>query len=640
MRGCVERVIRRSVSTVIVILLCAVAAAAAPTLDYHVSLGNRVDHLVHVQMHLPAGAAERDLQMPVWNALYQVRDFAQYIRDVNASAPGGAPLQIRKTDKCTWHLSGAADGADIRYTILTDTPGPFGAELTAEHAFFNLAQVLMYSVDSRTAPVTINFRDVPSTWTIATALTPSGVSDSTTTFSAKNYDRLVDSPVEIANFAQTFIREGGATYRIVVHADSADFNMAEIASTVRRVVSAEVEWMKDRPFDEYLFILHFPRSNGGGGMEHAYSTAIEVPASRLRDDPTAFTGLVAHEFFHLWNVKRIRPHSLDQVDYTRENYTTALWFSEGVTDAVQDFILLRMGAIDETRWLKVLARSIRELEQRPAHLRQSAEESSLDAWLEKYPDYRLPERSVSYYNKGELLGILLDLAVRDSTHGQKSLRDVMQWMNRNYAQKNRPFPDSAGVKQAVEAVTGADFSKFFDRYVSGLTALPYDEYLQTVGLRLERQKIQAPYAGFELVRNFDEVPVVAHVDSQSDAARLGLESGDTIVRINGKSVADSGQARLGNLRIGENVKLRVSGRAGQRDMKIRLSAREEDDFRVIAIDTITPEQRARRAAWLSGEEQGPSNAPGTVRAGTNDDRLSNSHTLPATSSAAPTVTTQ
>jgi len=607
-------VIRRSVSTSIVVLLCAVVGWAVPTVDYHVSLGNRVDHMVHVDMHLPPGAETRTLQLPVWNALYQIRDFAQFVRDVSATDSAEKNLEIRKTDKCTWRVSGAGDGATLRYSIVADIAGPFGAELSSEHAFFNLAQILMYSVDQLSAPATITFGDVPVTWTIATALTPSGVSASTSTFSAKNYDRLVDSPVEIANFSQTFVREGGATYRIVVHADPADFNMADVANTVRRVVATEVAWMKDRPFDEYLFIIHFPRGSGGGGMEHAYSSAIEVPAARFKDDPVAFTGLLAHEFFHLWNVKRIRPQSLVPVDYTRENYTTALWFSEGVTDAVQDFILLRLGVIDESRWLRLLARSIREFEERPAHLRQSAEESSIDAWLEKYPDYRLPDRSISYYNKGELLGILLDLAVRDATHGRKSMRDVLQWMNRNYAQKDRPFPDTLGVRQAVEAVTGTDFSKFFDRYVSGVGALPYDEYLQTVGLRLERQKIQAPYAGFEVVRNFDEVPVVARVDIHSDAARVGLENGDTILKINGKTVSDGVQGRLGNLHIGENLKLRVSGRNGQRDLKIKLGAREQDEFHIVSIDSISPEQRARRAAWLSGEEQGPSNAPGTVRA--------------------------
>jgi predicted metalloprotease with PDZ domain len=623
-------VICRSLSSFVFLLLCAVAGWAGPTVDYLVSLGNRADHLVHIAIHVPRGAAERDLQLPVWNALYQVRDFAQFVRDVSATDPSGNVLEIRKIDKCTWHLKGATDGAEIRYSIVADTPGPFGAELNSEHAFFNLAEVLMYAVDARASPVTVNFRDVPPTWTIATPLTPSGVSASTTTFSAKNYDRLVDSPVEIANFSQTFVREGGATYRIVVHADPADFSLPDIANTVRRVVATEVAYMKDRPFDEYLFIIHFPHNGGGGGMEHAYSSAIEVPAARLKDDPVAFTGLVAHEFFHLWNVKRIRPQSLESVDYTRENYTTSLWFSEGVTDAVQDFILLRMGTIDESRWLKLLARSIREFEQRPAHLHQSAEESSLDAWLEKYPDYRLPDRSISYYNKGELLGILLDLAVRDATHGQKSMRDVLQWMNRNFAQKNRSFPDTAGVQQAVEAVTGADFSKFFERYVSGVSALPYDEYLHTVGLRLERRKVQAPYAGFDVVRNFDEVPVVAHVDSQSDAARLGLESGDTIVRINGKAVADGVQARLGSMRVGENLKLRVSGRNGQRDLKIKLGAREEDEFAVVSAETVTAEQRVRRAAWLSGEEQGPSNAPGTVRAhAVNGDSVANPTTLPS-----------
>ena len=147
-------------------------------------------------------------------------------------------------------------------------------------------------------------------------------------------------------------------------------------------------------------------------MEHAYSTAIDVNAQVLAQNPLSFPEVTAHEFFHLWNVKRIRPQSLEPIDYTKENYTTALWFSEGVTSTVQDYILLRAGMLDERQYLDRLSSEITTLERRPAHLTQSAEEASLDAWFEKYPSYRPPQRSISYYNKGGVPGVMLDLQVR------------------------------------------------------------------------------------------------------------------------------------------------------------------------------------------------------------------------------------
>ena len=175
-------------------------------------------------------------------------------------------------------------------------------------------------------------------------------------------------------------------------------------------------------------------------MEHAYSTAIDISASRLAENALALGDVTAHEFFHLWNVKRIRPQPLEPVDYTRENYTRALWFSEGATTTAGNIIRMRAGLLDEARYLKGLADEIAELQRRPAHLTQSAEESSLDAWFEKYDYYRLPTRSVSYYNKGYLLGVLLDLQVREDSHGSASIREIFHWMNDNYAARASSFP--------------------------------------------------------------------------------------------------------------------------------------------------------------------------------------------------------
>jgi predicted metalloprotease with PDZ domain len=578
--------------------------------DYYVSLKNAGEHLVHVRIHLAGTSSERDVQLPVWNALYQIRDFAQNVRRVTATNGSGDPLPVHKIDKTTWRISAAESGAEVEYDILADQPGPYGAQLTTEHAFFNLAQVLMYPVDARESPMTVTFTDFPAVWKIATAL-PSlrpGVTSSRAVFTARSYDRLVDGPVEIGTFKDAFFDEGGATYHVVVDADPADYDMQVVTQTVHKIVATEVGWMSDRPFTEYLFLYHFPHGPGGGGMEHAYSTAIDVSADRLKDDLLLFQQVTAHEFFHLWNVKRIRPRSFDPVDYTRENYTTALWFCEGVTNAVSNIILVRAGLLDERRYLELLNQEIGTLELRPAHLRQSVEEASLDTWLEKYPQYRVPERSISYYNKGEILGVLLDLSVRERTGGQKSLRDVFQWMNTHYANESRAYDDSAGVRTAVEAVTYSDFSAFFRDYVSGVEEPPYNALLATVGLKLVRGRITVPHPGFTSVKNFDAPPVVVSVDNMSEADRLGLAAGDTILTINGKPASSEVEEILSTMRVGDTMHLRVTGRKGSRELKLRLGGHEEEQFSIQEVEGVTAAQRARRAAWLESPPGGPRRA--------------------------------
>jgi predicted metalloprotease with PDZ domain len=587
------------------------------SVEYTVKLADAQNHLVHVRIHLPEGAVERDLQLPVWNALYQVRDFAQYVITTSCHAPSGRALVARKLDKTTWRISGAQAGADFEYDIIAGLPGPFGAEYTREHAFFNLAEILMYAVDARFSPVRISFTGLPDYWLIATSMTAVGpeVAPGPGTFTARNYDQMVDSPVEIGAFAQAFVPEGGVNYRIVVEAATGDYDMNGLVGMVRTIVRYETGWMDDRPFTDYLFIFHFPRGPGGGGMEHANAAVIEMSAEAVKSDPVVLASLTAHEFFHLWNVKRIRPQSLEPIDYTREQYTTALWFAEGVTSTVSDYILLRAGLVDEARWLHYLEHEVGIYERRPAHLTQSVEESSLETWLEKYPDYHLPQRSISYYNKGELIGVLLDLAVRDATGGQKSLKDVFRWMNRNYAQKHKFYPETEGVRLAVEAVTGKDFKDFFNTCVTQPAPLPYNNYLKTVGLELKPRKEVVPYAGFVAARNFDEPQVVVEVDEASDARRQGLTAGDVILLVNGRPLVGSIEERVSGMRVGESMKLRVAGRAGQRDVKFKLSAREQEEFAIVSIPTLTSDQRARRAAWLTADDQKPKDAPkGAMRA--------------------------
>jgi len=388
--------------------------------------------------------------------------------------------------------------------------------------------------------------------------------------------------------------------------------LQKIVANLHKIVAAATSWMNDRPFDTYMFVYHFPRGPAGGGMEHAFSTAIDINTDGVKQSLGALTGVTAHEFFHLWNVKRIRPQTLEPIDYTKENYTRALWFSEGVTSTAEGLIQLRSGLLDERQYLYRLGEEIAELERRPAHLTQSAEESSLNAWLEGNGYYRRSDRSISYYNKGELLGVMLDLAIREASHGQGSLREVLQWMNQNYAKKGRYFNDSEGVREAAEAVSHADLGWFFAKYVAGTEEIPWNDFLRSVGLRVEALTNAVPDAGFIASRNFDGPMSVGAVTPGSDADRAGLQVGDTILELQGKPGAQESREELARLNPGDTLVVKVRGRrGGERELKWTVGSRQEILYEVKDLDRVTPQQRARRNAWLKGEAQNGTEANST-----------------------------
>ena len=591
----------------ILALSSASIAQSAGAIGYTISFSSPEQHLVEVQIVLPAGGVERELQLPVWNALYQIRDFAQYVNWIRAKDRSGHALPLHALDKSRWQIQGADAGAIVEYQIFVDSPGPFGAQLNSHHAFLNLAQLLMYPVDARSAPLHVHFSHIPAGWRVATPLASSSVEE----LDAPNYDRLVDSPVEIGSFQESSFDESGGHFRVVVDADPADYDMTKIIAALHKIVSAATTWMNDRPFDTYTFLYHFPRGPGGGGMEHAFSTAIELNAESIKQSLDPLTSVTAHEFFHLWNVKRIRPKTLEPVDYTKENYTRALWFSEGVTSTAEGIIRLRAGLIDEKQYLARLGEQITEFERRPAHLTQSAEDSSLDAWLEGNGYYRRPERSVSYYNIGELLGLMLDLAVRDQNHKQTSLQKIMQWMNVNYAKKGRYFDDSQGVREAAEAVSHADLASFFVKYVAGTEEIPWDDFFRSVGLRVETTMNTLPDAGFAASRNFDGPMSVVAVTPGGEAEHAGLHVGDTIVELQGKPAGQESRQELARMIPGDALTVKVRPRRGaERELKWTIGSRQEVSYDVKSLDQVTEQQHARRSAWLKGEAQA---APSAAR---------------------------
>ncbi len=569
-------------------------AVASSNWTYNIEPADLRRQMLRVRMTIAPTSPELRVQLAVWNATYQVRDFAEHVNWLRATDSEGKPVAVRKLDKTTWS---APNATTIEYEIAAIDAGPFGAELTPEHLFLNLAEVLVYPVGVPKQLVRAELSGLPSAWKVASPMNRDGNG-----FCAESYDRLVDSPIEASEFKVIEFESDGAKYQAIVDADADDFEAASIKNMLRKVVAAETDWMQDRPFDRYMFIYHFPKEYGRGGMEHAYATAIETSATRLQQEPIALASVSAHEFFHLWNVKRIRSQALEPIDYTKENYTRTLWFSEGFTNTVGEYMLVRAGLADESAFLDRLASQIKTLETRPAHLTQSAEESSLDAWLEKYPYYRAPERSVSYYDVGQIVGVLLDLEMRRVTDGRKSLRDLFLYMNAEYAKKGKYFDEENGIREAVESVTGRNFEEFFRSTVSSTEPLPYDLF-QTVGLKLERVPSTAADAGFTAAMNFGPTPVVIATTPGSEAEKAGLRTGDTILSVNGGEPSGNVVEQIAMMSPGSTVKLKVRSRSGTREVKYKLAQKSEVDFELRELPDATVAQKARRAAWIRGDSE-------------------------------------
>jgi predicted metalloprotease with PDZ domain len=469
------------------LLLLAFLAAAGPahaTIRYQVVLSRPADHTLRVSMTIPDVQESVTVQMAAWDGLYQIRDFAHHVTDLRASDPSGREFAVTRVDKQTWRVDGSGE-VRVQYETFWDDAGPFGTQFDGEHAFLNLAMLLCYVPDRVSEESVVRFDGVPQGWRVAVDLPPAdGADRAATAYAAADYGALVDAPVEIGRFEQVQFQAGGRPIRVVLHGDSVD--RSRLINTLTAIVNYETSLMGEAPFTEYTFFFHVGRRYGGGGMEHSNSTAIAV------DSGATLANVSAHEFFHLWNVKRIRPQSLEPLDRTREMFTPALWFAEGVTNTYASYTLVRTGLWSKSEFLEDLSDQIATLETRPAHLWQSAEESSLTTWFDKYALYNRPEFSVSYYNKGQLLGLGLDLVIRDATDNRASLDDVMRRLNRQYAQRGRFYPDSLGVRMAAEDVIrqfrpdgAADLSDFFRRYVAGTDALPYADWLQVAGLMLK-----------------------------------------------------------------------------------------------------------------------------------------------------------
>jgi predicted metalloprotease with PDZ domain len=583
---------------VMALLLCVLGGAgpSRATIRYEVSISHPEQHVFHVTMTIPDVSGEVTVRMPAWNALYQIRDFSGHVQRVEAFA-GTATAPIEKVDKETWRVAGQGT-ITIRYATYWDEVGPFATQLNGEHAFVNPAMILTYAQERRGEDVQLALQEVPRAWNVASAAHVAAASSgSTRTFDldAKSYDALADAPIEISNFKEFSVPGVPVDIRAVVHGEG--WSQKKIENDLSRICNYELKLMGGAPFEHYLFILHIGKGAGGGGMEHANSTAIGIPSDEY------LSGVAAHEFFHLWNVKRIRPATLEPVDFTKEQYTRALWFAEGVTSTYGAYTLVRSGIWNKERFYEDLGEQISELESRPANRWQSAEQSSLDAWLEKYSLYNAPDESVSYYTKGQVLGDLLDILIRDRTNNEKSLDDVLRGLNADFAKQGKTYRDSLDIRLEAEKVAGGSFEEFFQDYVAAARPLPYQQILGLAGLELQTVEHKRAILGFSPERESAGAVTVRAVDDGSPAAEAGLRSGDVIVNWNGGDVPRSLGRWVRERQPGETVKVRIRREEKEQTLQFKLGEEREVLYQVAEDSHAGEKAKHIREGLLHGVTQ-------------------------------------
>lgn len=603
-------------------LTCAGAWTAAaqntnlnpPAISFTVSMSKPWTHLLEVDMRVrqPAGAAAVDLVMPVWTpGSYLIREFERNVQDFNADS-GGRPLPWTKINKNTWRVSTAGVREwQVTYRVYANEFSVRTNELNSDHAFWNNAALLMYPEGQIGAPSIL--RIIPAVnWKIATGLP--ALPGEKNAFRAENFDILYDSPVEVSDFKEIDFQVRGVPHRVIIDGQG-NYDPERMRRDMRRIVETEVALFDEIPYHDYTFILHL-RPNTGGGLEHLNSTSLGFRSNGFVNEEgwRGFYGLVAHEFFHLWNVKRIRPDALGPFDYTKENYTKNLWVAEGITDYYGELMPERAGLISGRLYLQQLARRIQAFQNTPGRLEMSAEEASFNAWIKEYrPDENSINSAISYYSKGELLGLLLDLGIRQRTNNGKSLDDVMRYLYTEFFKKGRNYTP-ADFQKACEYEAGGSLEQFFSEYVRGRAELvpAYNQMLSAAGLHLDQDSeatdesrangvAEKGFLGADVEQAGDLIRVTT-VRSGTPAYDQGLNAKDLIVALDGQHVnKETFQAVIAAHHPGDSIQLTIFRFDVLRTLNLKLGRRNDSVYHITPLPLPNEQQKRIYSSWLGAK---------------------------------------
>ena len=581
---------------------------------YTVQVEHPTTHMVGIDIVAhQVESTELKFVIPAWApGRYAIYDFAKNVQEFSAWDADHHPLPWIKLDKQTWRVDAreAHGTVHVHYQVFAnDLTGSF-SQIDGVHANLNGPSVFMYIDEHKPDPITLTV-EAPAQWKVV-----SGFSTSTTvrTFHAPNYDRLVDTPLEISGDCTVDqFEEQGKTIQVLVHTyNDNDDDRSRLIAGLKKIVYAEMAAMPLPDFTHYLFIFHFvPDIAMGDGMEHLNSTQIIMQGS-VRDNTTEALETAAHEFFHTWNVKRLRPAELGPFDYTRENYSRSLWVAEGITSYYGYLFLLQSGLWTRDQFLNRMANEIATLDREPGRKLMSAESSSFSAWFfDRSPQMQetnFANTTISYYNKGAILGMLLDLDIRSSTQGRKCLLDAMRCLYHafyeapaaSYYGPGRGYEEK-DVVQAVASIAGSDFSRFFERYVSGTDPLPYQETLARGGfqLHMETPADAPPTLGAAVQPEFRGTRIVSIVPGGA-ADRAGLSRDDLLIDIDDQSLAtDDLATRLKPYPAGASVPINVERHGRRERIAVILDPPIPTQYSIVPVSSATPEQLAVREAWLA-----------------------------------------
>jgi predicted metalloprotease with PDZ domain len=514
--------------------------SSAKTIHYRIELHDPHAHQYRVTLSVPDPAPQQRLSLPVWiPGSYMVREFGRHLSRLEARQ-GRRAVALTQLDKTTWQAACSGRGElELSYLVYAFDTSVRTAFLDAQRGFFNGTGLCLRVEGREQEPHAIAFGKLPRGWQVATAMRASR-SKGANRYLADSYDELVDHPFELGTFWRGKFKAHGVAHEFVVAGAWPGFDGERLLADAQRICEAQIAfWHGPRkpkpPFERYVFMLNAV-DDGYGGLEHRASTAL---IAKRRDLPqqgvTALTegyvtllGLISHEYFHTWNVKRLKPAPFEHLDYTRENYTELLWFFEGVTSYYDDLLLRRAGLIDGPRYLGLVAKTINGVAASPGRQVQSVAQASFDAWVKYYRgDENTPNATVSYYTKGSLVALALDLTLR--REGRGTLDDLMRWLWR--ASAGGPI-DESHIADALEAVGGRSYASELAAWVHGTGELPLRDLLAAAGVAL-RDERQAFTAALGLRLHEGTSVQVRHVLTGSPAMRAGVSAGDELLAVDG-----------------------------------------------------------------------------------------------------------
>ncbi|MEE2876456.1 MAG: PDZ domain-containing protein [Candidatus Neomarinimicrobiota bacterium] len=584
------------------LLLLGATVDAESQINYHLSMPEPHTHYYHVEMAVSGNTDEKvAVKMPVWTpGSYLVREFARHIPRVRAYA-GLKELKVEKVNKNTWEVTAGRHAEfTLKYRVYAYEQTVRTSFLNDSRGYLNGTSIFLYVEGRQNEPGEVKVTPFRGWKQISTGLPT--MKGRRNTYSYENYDILADSPFLIGNHNVLTFKLKKKPHEIALFGEG-NVDKKRMKDDFKKIVETTMEIFGKVPYDRYVF--HILLLDGlGGGLEHLNSTTIQADRWIFSDDDRyhRFLSTVAHEYFHTWNVKRIRPIALGPFDYERENYTTDLWISEGITSYYDNLLLLRSGILEVKEYFKFLGRDISSVEKAPGRQVQSVVESSFDTWIKYYRrNEESPNVLISYYSKGAIVGLLLHLAINATTDGEKSLDDVFRELNRRYETDPSTGFTSKEFREISETVAGRKLDDVW-RYADTTDEIDYNTLLETVGCELERKYGEGftdstAYFGFETKSKGN--PIVTAVRAGTPAYAGGLNVNDEIVSVNGTRVSTNTLTkRLEDVPQGGTAELLISREGLIQTVTLTSSGPPHDGFNVKKLEKTSDNQKRLFEKWL------------------------------------------